>query len=85
MIDTRNVEAFCDAKNQQNQQNQLNQTATASGIGNFSGFAVKTFQFGTDYIDADRFELEYPFLIFFKGIKQVALRGVNSIERIDAR
>lgn len=56
---------------------------TASGFS--GGFAVRTYQDGTDYIDADRFELEHPFLVFFKGIKQVALRSIESVKSIDVR
>jgi hypothetical protein len=63
----------------------LNRTA----IGGLSGYAFTVNQGGEygkhEIIDADRFELEGEFVIFYKKNNQVALRRLHEIGSISAR
>lgn len=69
MIDSRNVEAFCEAKNAQTQRS----------------FKVIGHEGFIEVINADRFEFTPLFLIFYKGLSQVAARSASSVKSIDLR
>jgi hypothetical protein len=76
----------------QSQTSQTARTATGSTVtGNFAGgFTVKSPNgyggFAFEQINADEFKIDHPeFVTFYKDKKQVSVRRVSDISRIDAR